>query len=145
MPRKLVSRWDSLETSTSASRQGEEEEDRAPSPLQPQPSLWSQCIAIWSPGVGTGAQPHCEVGPACWPQPGLPPALHQREGMSALPTFPATWAGATRLVASGASASANPKAVHLAANRAACGCQVWFRGQNVEWLLSVCISLHQRD
>ena len=45
----------------------------------------------------------------------------------------------------GGSASANPKAVHSAAKPAACGCQVWFRGQSVEWLLGVCIFLHQRD
>lgn len=139
-----------LDTSTLARRQGGErgrQEAQAPfSPdLQCGPSASIPCT-ICSPAQGTGAQPHCEVGPACWPRPGPPPALGQMElaGASVSPAFPATCSRSSRACGSGASASANPKAVHLAANPAACGCQVWFRGQSVEWLLGVCLSLYTK-
>lgn len=139
-----------LDTSTLSRRQGGErgrQEAQAPfSPdLQCGPSALNPVCDL-QPSTGTGAQPHCEVGPACWPRPGPPSALGQmqRAGASVSPAFPATCSRSSHACGSGASASANAKAVHLAANPAACGCQVWFRGQSVEWLLGVCISLYTK-
>lgn len=135
-----------LDTSTLARGREEKEEGRRPKPPS---ALTFSVVPVYrdlQPSTGTGAQPHCGVGPACWPRPGPPPALGQiqRAGAPVCPAFPATCSRSSRACGSGASASANPKAVHLAANPAACGCQVWFRGQSVEWLLGVCVSLYTK-
>lgn len=138
------------------SRQGGGRKTEAHAPFCPHPTCGPSASRVCSLAEGPGAQPHCEAGPACWPRPG-PLLLHSdsdpQTGGSCSPSraFPATcgWSG-PGVVAGGRggvrSTSANPKAVHLAANPAACGCQVWFCGQkqSVEWLLGVCFSLYTK-
>lgn len=146
MPRKPGCQWDCLTLLHWPEGREEKEEGRRPKPPS---ALTFSVVPVHhnlQPSTGTGAQPHCEVGPACWPRPGPPPARGQIQwaGASVSPAFPATCSRSSRACGSGASASANPKAVHLAANPAACGCQVWFRGQSVEWLLGVCVSLYTK-
>lgn len=130
------------------SRLGQCEEGRGPSPLQPKPLLWPLCIVLCSPGLGTGAQPHCEVslhasqglahhGKAHQPSqhPQSPSPHHQQQGQLGL------WLWGV----GGGGTSMNPKPVRLAAKPTACGCQGWFCGQCKAWNGFSCIFLHQRD
>lgn len=114
------------------SRLGAVRGGQRPEPPSAQSFIVVLCAVLCSPGVGTGAQPHCEI------------SLHASQGLAhrkapQLSQPPSRRAACTaQLVALGAGRGAgcapkNPKPVHLAAKPAACGCQGWFCGQSKVW------------
>lgn len=139
-----------LDTSYMARRQGGERGSRRPKPPS---ALTFSVVPVHrsrtpSPAQGTGAQPHCEVGPACWPGDLAHLLLwakwNRREHQSLPPSLPL--AAEQLACGSGGLCFCKPKGCSLGSQPCSMWLlRVWFRGQSVEWLLGVCLSLHQRD
>lgn len=118
----------------------EKEEDKSPHSFHQVPSWWSQCIVVCSSGVRTAAGP---AGKS---------ALHAGQGL----------ASASRIIGKQLALPRLP--CHLQQEQLSswlwglCFCKskgcafgsqtfsMWFCGQSkLQWLLGVCIFLHQRD
>lgn len=122
-----------------AGRSKEEGKEEDKSPHTPfTRSLLGGLSASWSAAQAYAQQPAppgslpCMLAKA-WPascstwQP-MPPESSGRSQL--FPDYPATSSRSSSACSSGASAFANPKAVHLEAKHSACGCRVWFCGQS---------------